>query len=204
MTGHWNPPHRVQWLNRHTEAIPWLLIAWRREEPGHQQPWYWSHSSSILEGSSAHTKYMYVSQLTRMKGRGYPSDVNFVWSIHASSVIHFVLRWWCNHYCDVIISSKASQYTGVSIVCSTIFFRHRSKKTSKLRVTGPCERSVDSPHKGPVTRKMFPLDDVFMSIPALSDRLTTSMKSYFETCTADFVRCNPVFHAGCLVCVPGL
>ena len=37
-------------------------------------------------------------------------------------------------------------------------FRHKSKETSKLRVTGP----VTSPHKGPVTRKMFPFDDVIM------------------------------------------
>ena len=44
--------------------------------------------------------------------------------------------------------------------------RHRSKKTSKLRVTGLCVGNspgpVNSPHKGPVTRKMFPFDDVFM------------------------------------------
>ena len=39
-------------------------------------------------------------------------------------------------------------------------FRRRSKKTSKLRVTGLCV--VNSPHKWPVTRKMFPLDDVIM------------------------------------------
>ena len=45
-------------------------------------------------------------------------------------------------------------------------FRRRSKKTSKLRVTGLCvgnsPRPVNSPHKGPVTRKMFPFDDVIM------------------------------------------
>ena len=43
-------------------------------------------------------------------------------------------------------------------------FRHSSKKTSKLRVTGLCEGNspVNSPHKGPVTRKMFPFDDVIM------------------------------------------
>ena len=45
-------------------------------------------------------------------------------------------------------------------------FRHRSKKTSKLRVTGLCVGNspgpVNSPHKGPVTRKMFPFDDVIM------------------------------------------
>ena len=45
-------------------------------------------------------------------------------------------------------------------------FRRRSKKTSKLCVTGLCAGNspgpVNSPHKGPVTRKMFPFDDVIM------------------------------------------
>ena len=44
--------------------------------------------------------------------------------------------------------------------------RCRSKKTSKLRVTGLCVGNspgpVNSPHKGTVTRKMFPFDDVIM------------------------------------------
>ena len=45
-------------------------------------------------------------------------------------------------------------------------FGCRSKKTSKLRVTGLCAGNspgpVISPHKGPVTRKMVPFDDVIM------------------------------------------
>ena len=45
--------------------------------------------------------------------------------------------------------------------------RSRSKKTSKLRVTGLCVVNspgpVNSPHKRPVTRKMLPFDDVIMS-----------------------------------------
>ena len=45
-------------------------------------------------------------------------------------------------------------------------FRRRSMKTSKLRVTGLCVGNspgpVNSPHKWPVTRKMFPFDDVIM------------------------------------------
>ena len=46
-------------------------------------------------------------------------------------------------------------------------FRRRSKKTSQLPVTGLCEWGihrwpVNSPHKWPVTRKMFPFDDVIM------------------------------------------
>ena len=45
-------------------------------------------------------------------------------------------------------------------------FRRKSKKTSKLRVTGLCVGNspgpVNSPHKGPVTRKMSPFDYVIM------------------------------------------
>ena len=43
-------------------------------------------------------------------------------------------------------------------------FRHRSKETSKLCVTGLCAGTspVKSPHKRLVTRKMFPFDDVIM------------------------------------------
>ena len=42
-------------------------------------------------------------------------------------------------------------------------FRPRSKKTSKLRITGLCE--VNFPHKWPVTRKMLPFDDIIMIRP---------------------------------------
>ena len=43
--------------------------------------------------------------------------------------------------------------------------RCRSKKTSKLGVTGLCEGwPVNSPHKGPVTRKMFPFDNIIMML----------------------------------------
>ena len=47
-----------------------------------------------------------------------------------------------------------------------LLFRRRSKKTSKSAslafVRGSHRRPVNSPHKGPVTRKMFPFDDVIM------------------------------------------
>ena len=47
-------------------------------------------------------------------------------------------------------------------------FRHRWEKTSKLRVTGLCEGNSpltgEFPHKEPVSRKMFPFDDVIMRV----------------------------------------
>ena len=45
-------------------------------------------------------------------------------------------------------------------------FRPRSKKTSELRVTGLCKGNPpvndEFPSQRPITRKMFPLDDVIM------------------------------------------
>ena len=69
------------------------------------------------------------------------------------------LHWRHNGHCDV------SNHQPQSCLLSGLF-RRRSAKISKLRVTGLCVRNspgpVNSPHKGPVTRKMFPFDDVIM------------------------------------------
>ena len=50
-------------------------------------------------------------------------------------------------------------------------FKRRSNETSKLRVTGICEGNPlvtgGSPHKEPVTRKMFPFDDVILYISCM-------------------------------------
>ena len=48
-----------------------------------------------------------------------------------------------------------------------LLFSRRSKKISKFRVTGLCARN--SQHKGPVTRKIFPFDDVIMKIEKFQD-----------------------------------
>ena len=62
-------------------------------------------------------------------------------------------------------------------------FRRRSKKTSKLRVTmrGIHRGPVNSPHRWPVTRKMFPFDDVIMCLtdPRLSYRDTCQILMWF-------------------------
>ena len=54
-------------------------------------------------------------------------------------------------------------------------FRRRSKKTSQLRATGLCAGihrwPVNSSHKGPITRKMFPFDDVIMDLHMIRAKL---------------------------------
>ena len=80
------------------------------------------------------------------------------------------------HYNDVIMTMMASQITSLTVVYS-IVYSGRSKKTSKLCVTGLCAGNspgpVNSPHKGPVTRKMFPFDDVIMQCKCFRVRLHT-------------------------------
>ena len=69
------------------------------------------------------------------------------------------------HYSDVIVSSMASQFTGVLIGCSTVCSCTDQRKHSSASlafVRGIHRSPVDSPHKGPVTRKMFPFDGVIM------------------------------------------
>ena len=59
----------------------------------------------------------------------------------------------------------ASQITCVSIVCSNVYSGDQRKHQSSVSlafVRGIQRSSVDSPHKGPVTLKMFPFDDVIM------------------------------------------
>ena len=69
---------------------------------------------------------------------------------------------WCHNECDGVPNRRHLDWL---LNC---LFRHRSEKISKFRVTGLVRRNhrwpVDSPHKGPVTRKRFLFDDVIMVI----------------------------------------
>ena len=58
------------------------------------------------------------------------------------------------HYSDVTMGAIASQITSHTIVYSTVY----SDADQRKHQSWP----VNSPHKGPVTRKMFPFDDVIM------------------------------------------
>ena len=72
-----------------------------------------------------------------------------------------------NHYNDAIMSAMPSEITGVSIVCSSVGSgadqRKHQSSASLAFLWGIHRWPVNSPHKGPVTRKMFPFDDVTMN-----------------------------------------
>ena len=69
-------------------------------------------------------------------------------------------------YNDVIMGTIMSQITSLTIVFSTVYSdavqRKHHSSASLAFVRGIHRRPVNSPHKWPVTRKMFPFDDVIM------------------------------------------
>ena len=93
--------------------------------------------------------------------------------------ITMILAQWCSiwhfhnnwgpiylHYSDVTMGSMASQITSLTIVYSTVYSgadqRKHQNSASLASVRGIHQWPVNSPHKWPVTRKMFPFDDVIM------------------------------------------
>ena len=71
------------------------------------------------------------------------------------------------HYIDVIMGLMASQITSLTIVYSRVYSgsdqRKHQSNASLAFVWGIHRSLVNSPHKRPVTRKMFPFDDVIIS-----------------------------------------
>ena len=107
-------------------------------------------------------------------------DNSYHWNIgkHRSLVDY-------THSCTEALHWRHNDRGGVShhqphdCLLSRLFGR-RSKKTSKLRGTGLCAGNspgpVNSPRKGPVTRKMFPFDDVIMIVVSFAVKLNQICK----------------------------
>ena len=92
------------------------------------------------------------------KGKWYH---NLICVLHCVTIIRigrFLLQWRRNEH-DGVGNHRRHD------CLLNLLFRLRSRKTSKLRVTGICEGNHRySLHKWPVPRKMFPSDDGIMSV----------------------------------------
>ena len=108
-----------------------------------------------------------------------PSGINYdkIWSkygisthkmhvkVSLGNVSHFVLGFSIvHHYGDVIMGAIAYQITSLTVVYSTVYSdADQRKHQSSLAFVREIHRgTVNSPHKWPVTRKMFPFDDIIM------------------------------------------
>ena len=71
-----------------------------------------------------------------------------------------------HHYSDAIMSTMGSQITSLTIVYSTVYSsagqRKHEASASLAFVWGIHRSPVNSPHKGPIMRKIFSFDDVIM------------------------------------------
>ena len=99
------------------------------------------------------------------------------------------------HYDDVRMGAIASQITSLTILYSIVYSdvdqRKHQSSASLAFVQGIHRGPVNSPHKWPVTRKMFPFDDVIMEIQS---------QHMYGIPTCDFppqcqkLCCTPVFY----------
>ena len=71
-----------------------------------------------------------------------------------------------SHYNDVIMGTIASQITNLTIVNSCVYSdadQRKYQSSYSLAFVRGIRGPVNSPHKWPVTRKIFPFDDVIMN-----------------------------------------
>ena len=95
------------------------------------------------------------------------SPVVFTWGwFHWECWRYQSLEYVAKHYNYVIIGAMVSQITSLMIVYSTLYSgadqRKHQSSVSLAFVREIHWGPVNSPHKWPVTRKMFPFDDVIM------------------------------------------
>ena len=94
---------------------------------------------------------------------------HLIWIEFMNTSYKINLRWkpylTC-HYNDVIMGAMASQITSLAIVCSNVYSgadQRKHQSSASLAFVGGNHRGpMNSRHKWPVTRKMFPFDDVII------------------------------------------
>ena len=154
---HWSrvdSPHKGQWRGA---LIFYLICTWTNS-------WVNNRDTGDLRRHRAHYGVTVMPTATRYTCAINLSKVTDATNSKCNSLCHSVLELISLHW-------RHNDQDGVSNhqphgCLLNRLFRRRSKKTSKLHVTGLCVGNspgpVNSPHKGPVTRKMFPFGDVIM------------------------------------------
>ena len=129
-------------------SMNWVIILSRhRMSPFWRRALSWSNVD-VLSVSANKLQYIVVE------------TISFLWNASLNDKVVMI------HYGDVLMGTVASQITSLTIVNSTVYsgadqIKHQSS-VSLAFVRGIHRGLVNSPHKWPVTRKMFPFDDVIM------------------------------------------
>ena len=133
-----------------TDCIPWRKM------------WYYLFSASVysLCGGAYRKFSVKFFNLSTIAISGNSS-------IGLILVCYFPWRHDIKHYYDAIMGEMASQITSPPILYLSVYSgadqRKHQSSASLAFVRGIHRRPVNFPHKGPVTRKTFPFDDVIMN-----------------------------------------
>ena len=114
----------------------------------------------------------------------YPNPIAFSRRANAarvlltnSSLLDFL------HYDDVIMGAMASQINSLTVAYSTVYSgadqRKHISSVSLASVWRIHQGPVNSPHKWPVTRKMFAFDDVIMLELETNDKNNSNCNAFF-------------------------
>ena len=94
---------------------------------------------------------------------------------------------WIFHYSDVIMGTMASQITSLTIVYLTVYADQRKHQSSTSLAFVHGIHWVNSPHKWPVTQKMFPFDDAIMCVNMMPYQGSSSELSFHEKASAQLI-----------------
>ena len=115
---------------------------------------------------------------TQYKGCWWPGGIkshaiDLVCSVHEKHWTWSMSRPKClmRHYDDVMMTMLVSQITSLTVVYSIVYSgvnQRKHQSSASLAFVREIHRGpVNFPHKWPVTRKMFPFDDVIMDLTNL-------------------------------------
>ena len=158
---------------------------------------YWIETSSCSLWRHCNAKYLYNTQLQHTYT--YISYIYIYMCVCCNWPCYNKDTW---HYNDVIMGTMATQFTSLTIVYSTVYWgtdqRKHQSSASLAFVRGIYRRPVNSPHKGPVTRKIFPFDGVIIVWPIFSrvTRFTQVWLNYLFYIDANDIE-NIVFNKYC-------
>ena len=129
------------------------------------------------------------------------SNASLLHLLDKQSICRFEMEWRASirssyslYYSDVVMNMMASQITSLTIVYSTVYSdadQRKHQSSASLAFVSP----ENSPHKWPVTRKMFPFDVVIMNksgiyhwhhafspkyydIESINDKKATNLNAY--------------------------
>ena len=127
----------------------WTLTTWHVLPSGlPEYRWLYSRHGDLYNAWKPRLSFWFMPKLFRNNLRN--NDSNFT----------------NNHYNDVIMGATTSQITSLAIIYSTVYSgtdQRKHQSSASLAFVWVIHRGpVNSPHKWPVTRKVFPFDDVIM------------------------------------------